>query len=937
MLCCNLIAKVITLEAPLLPKDENERLQALKKYKILDTLPEDIFDDFTSIASQICGTPIALITLIDEDRQWFKSKLGINLSQTERDVSFCGHAILAKELFEIPDTVKDTRFVDNPLVTGNPDVRYYAGMPLITTSGHALGTLCVIDHIPRQMSAEQRIALEKLAKLVTSQIEHREAIIEMAYISTILENTGEIAKIGGWELDLITKQLRWTKEIYAIHELEFTNLPSLEDAINFYSPEARPLIRSAVNNAIEHGTAWDLEVPFITAKSNKIWVRSQGSAIMQADKAIKLQGAFQDITERKKSQIDIAWLNRALQMLSKCNELVIKMTNEKSLIAEICRIAVEIGGYRMAWVGYAENDDYKSITPKAYAGYTNDFLDNINLSWSEHNVRGLGPGGRTIRYGKPIVVEDLALDETYPVKDAAEKQGYRSLISLPLKNKSDTFGILSMYSSEVRTFAQDEVNLLENLTDNLAAGIINIRTEKERYQLQSAILSVANAVSTNIQGVFFQQLLTSMLNVIGADAGYISQYISLTPRKARTVAVQVDNQLMDNYEFVIPQTLVDTMFAADNIVIVAEQATENYANLSMMKYYKYQAFAGLKLLDSNNMPLGIIFVFFKEPLHQQSQMQTSSLLKVFATRTAGELERLKAEMLMREQASLLNKTHDAIVVSDLNHQITFWNAGAEALYGWTAAEAIGQSIDSLLKDDQKKFQLSINKLMKVGEWSGELIEHDKNGNALTIESHWTLVNDELGQPKSIFMINLDISNRKIAEEEIRQLAFYDPLTQIPNRRLLLDRLEKALINARRKKQFGTLIFIDLDNFKVLNDTLGHDKGDLLLKEIANRLKQSVRDCDTVARFGGDEFVMMIEDLSSDKEQAKILANSIGEKILFTLNHTFDFDGYLHANTPSIGITLFGQETKNIAELIKQADVAMYQSKAQGRNRLSFFQ
>ena len=119
---------------------------------------------------------------------------------------------------------------------------------------------------------------------------------------------------------------------------------------------------------------------------------------------------------------------------------------------------------------------------------------------------------------------------------------------------------------------------------------------------------------------------------------------------------------------------------------------------------------------------------------------------------------------------------------------------------------------------------------------------------------------------------------------------------------------------------------------MLNDTLGHDKGDLLLKEIANRLKQSVRDCDTVARFGGDEFVMMIEDLSSDKEQAKILANSIGEKILFTLNHTFDFDGYLHKNTPSIGITIFGQATKDIDELIKQADVAMYQSKALGRNR-----
>ncbi len=925
------------MEIPSLPKNETERLETLKKYKILDTTPEEIFDDFTAIASQICGTPIALITLLDEERQWFKSKVGIDATETPRDISFCGHAILANDLFEIPDALKDIRFSDNPLVTGEADVRYYAGTPLVTSSGHALGTLCVLDHVPRQLTPEQRYALDKLGKLVTSQIEHRQAIFEVSYMSNILESTGKIAKVGGWEINLADMKLRWSNEIYAIHELEFPHLPSLEDAINFYSPEARPIIQSAVNAAIETGAAWDLELPFVTAKFNKIWVRTQGYGVIENGKIVKLQGAFQDITDRKKDQIDIAWLNRALQMLSKCNELVIKMTDEKRLIVEVCRIAVDIGGYRMAWVGYAEHDEYKSIVPKAYAGHCDQFLDNIKLSWSEHHVKGLGPGGRTIRYGKPVVVENLVLDKTYPAQAAAEAQGYRSLVSLPLKHKSNTFGILSMYSSEVRSFAIDEVSLLENLTDNLAAGIINIRKEKERQQLQSAMLSVANALSSNVQGAFFEQLLANMMQVFGADAGYISQFLSLDPWKARTIAVQVDDKQLDNYEYLIPETLSHKLFVMDDINIVTERAALDYPNISMMKYHPYEAFAGLRLLDSANKPLGLLFVFFKEPILQASQKRIDALLKVFATRTANELERLKSETVMREQASLLNKTHDAIVVSDINHVITFWNAGAEALYGWSAAEAIGKSIDDLLQYDKKQFRGSVAKLMKTGEWSGEVVELDKNNRELIIESHWTLVNDEFGQPKSIFTINVDISSRKLAEDEIRQLAFYDPLTQIPNRRLLLDRLEKALGNARRKKQYGILIFIDIDNFKTLNDTLGHDKGDVLLKDIADKLKKSVRDCDTVARFGGDEFVMMIEDLSCDLQKAKTIANTIGQKVLKTLNYTIDFEGYSHASTPSIGVTLFSHETKNITELIKQADTAMYQSKALGRNRLTFFE
>ena len=183
------------MSSPIL-QNEKKRLKVLWQYEVLDTVPEELFDDLTELAARICEAPIALISLVDEKRQWFKSKVGTDVKETSRDVSFCAHAIKQAELFIVPDATQDPRFANNPLVTCDPKIRFYAGAPLITADGYALGTLCIIDKVPRDLRPDQKQALLILARHVVSQLELRRRSRELVRVREQNEKaTAEMEKL----------------------------------------------------------------------------------------------------------------------------------------------------------------------------------------------------------------------------------------------------------------------------------------------------------------------------------------------------------------------------------------------------------------------------------------------------------------------------------------------------------------------------------------------------------------------------------------------------------------------------------------------------------------------------------------------------------------------------------------------------------------------
>ena len=305
--------------------------------------------------------------------------------------------------------------------------------------------------------------------------------------------------------------------------------------------------------------------------------------------------------------------------------------------------------------------------------------------------------------------------------------------------------------------------------------------------------------------------------------------------------------------------------------------------------------------------------------------------------------RRRAQEQLRLLEGSIARLNDIVIIteagpfSEPGPRIVFVNEAFERRTGYSRDEVIGRTPRMLQGPNTQRRALDQIRAA-LEQWRParvDLINYKKNGEPFWVDLDVSPVWDRTRKLTHWVAVGRDVTERKIAEEKIQHLAFYDALTKLPNRQLLMDRLHAALADSDRPRE-GALMFIDLDNFKVLNDTMGHQKGDMLLQLVAERLRSCVAKGDTVARLGGDEFVILLENRGDKPLDPAKGARAVAERILAALGEPYVLPGYLHHSTCSIGVTLFGQGPRTVSELLKQADLAMYQAKSAGRNTVCFF-
>jgi signal transduction histidine kinase/CheY-like chemotaxis protein/HPt (histidine-containing phosphotransfer) domain-containing protein len=317
------------MNAPL-PVHEAERLRELSSYEILDTPPDVEFDDIVLLASALCNCPIAAISLVDAERQWFKARVGLTPTETSRDIAFCAHAILDVSVMQVSDASADPRFQNNPLVTGELGIRFYAGFPLVGSGGLPLGTLCVIDKTPREISATQLESLQSLGRLAVTQLELRRTLIRnrdaqrrIAQSEEALSMAVVAGSIGLWNLNLISESLTMSTLLETMLELSHVGGPhAARELFDRVHPEDRAALEESMHEAIVQRSQLDIEFRVLLANGQVRWLQNTGIADYDADgDAIRMTGTARDITDRKRVESEVRLHQERLDLAAQASKI----------------------------------------------------------------------------------------------------------------------------------------------------------------------------------------------------------------------------------------------------------------------------------------------------------------------------------------------------------------------------------------------------------------------------------------------------------------------------------------------------------------------------------------------------------------------------------------------------------------------------------------
>ncbi|MBX9613115.1 MAG: PAS domain S-box protein [Burkholderiales bacterium] len=514
----------------------------------------------------------------------------------------CGTAAFRKSRVVVCDIHQDPLWAEYKALAMQHGLRACWSTPMVDQQGRVLGTFALYHREPHTPSAHELELVDTVAQVTGLVIERATREAELQLNEQIFRSLFDQNPDAVYSLDLEGRILTANgglERLTGYPMADMLNQPYLP----FIAPEQRDATQAQFLRAAA-GTPVSYETVGRRGDGQRVALFVTNMPIVVNRNIVGVYGIARDVTARKRDEAALARASRALEMASRCNAALMRADNEQALLEEICGVAVQVGGARLAWVGYALDDANKTIDRRAFNAVSGGYLTNDPMTWAADAPGGQLPVARAIRSGEMVVVPDLAHNDTTDErrKQAAKARGYRGLIALPLMEGDRTFGVLAMFYAEEADLPARELAVLREMASNLAYGI----------------------------------------------------------------------------------------------------------------------------------------------------------------------SALRARAMVREQAKLLDKAHDAIVVRDLQGRVVFWNQGAERLYGWSSAEAIGATVFELAYDDEAGFHTAMRVLLEKGEWTGELEHRTKAGQRLTVEAGWTLVRNDQGAPTGVFTINTDVSARKRVEREMQR-------------------------------------------------------------------------------------------------------------------------------------------------------------------------
>lgn len=621
--------------------------------------------------------------------------------------------------------------------------------------------------------------------------------------------------------------------------------------------------------------------------------------------------SFNRLTEKlHQSRSAVIKQKNLYNTLSKTNRLITRVTDEYTLYNETCRIIVDHGGFILAWIRPLESDDIESVC-LASAGPATSFLQAPGVA-QLYKAKIIQD---TIETKGNIIVNDYQHDpSTKPLHGLARQFDIASSAAFAIKRFGQTVAILKIYANHKNFFSDDIVALLHSMAEDISYALNNLKLAEIRRQTENDLrereenLSITlNAIGDAVIATDAQGLITR-LNPIAAKLTGWEQ------------ASALGRPLHEVFRII---NAVTRQPAEDPVRTVLEQGRivglANHTLLIAKNGEEYQiADSAAPITNREGQIIGVILVF--QDVTEQYKIQ---------------MEQQENEQRFRH-ANEVSGTY----VWELDEQLryTYVTDQSKRVKGYEPEQLLGRTPFAFMPEEEVELNRRIMTDAIAGHGSFSLIHRTitTEGQVLWEEVKGQVVLDKRGKVLKILGAGISINERKKAEAEIRQLAYYDPLTNLPNRRLILDRLQHELPTAQRHGRIGAILFFDLDHFKNLNDSLGHNAGDELLIQIACRLKNLLRSEDTAARLGGDEFIVLLTDISDTLNDAIYKVRKVAEKIHRNLLKPYILDGHEYHLSLSIGITLFPQQQQSAHDLLKQADTALYHAKEHGRNHFQFF-